>query len=412
MDLTRGRALSSETGEHSGVTVPKGWRAAGISCGIKKNGATDLALIVSDSPATAAGVFTTNLVKGAPVRVTKEHLKSSTVRGVVVNSGNSNVMTEHGVRDATRMAEAAAKVIGADCRQLLVASTGVIGTPLPIEKIESAMPQLAGALAYTGGGAAARAIMTTDLAPKEAEASVMIGKTRIRVGGCAKGSGMIHPNMATMLAFVTMDVAVSKRALAALVKRVNEATFAKITVDGDTSTSDMLILMANGAAGAPAITTPSGSRFESLAAAVGSVCERLAKMVVRDGEGATKFVTVKVTGARSGDDARRCAMSIAKSNLVKTALFGEDPNWGRALAAAGYSGARFDPMKTSLALCGVPVFVRGRLNRPDWESTVAPKMKAREVTIQLDLGAGKASAEVWTCDLSYDYVRINAEYRS
>ena len=357
-------------------------------------------------------MFTTNIVKGAPVLVTKEHLKSATVRGVIVNSGNSNVMTEHGVRDATRMAEASAKAIGAERRQMLVASTGVIGAPLPVEKIESAMPQLSGALSYTGGGAAARAIMTTDLAPKEADASVVIGATRVRVGGCAKGSGMIHPNMATMLAFVTMDAAVSKRALAALVKRVNEATFARITVDGDTSTSDMLILMANGAAGAPAIAAPSGSRFEALAGAVGSVCERLAKMVVRDGEGATKFVTVKVTGARSGDDARRCAMAIAKSNLVKTALFGEDPNWGRALAAAGYSGARFDPMKTALALCGVPVFVRGKLTRPDWESTVAPKMKAREVTIQLDLGAGKASAEVWTCDLSYDYVRINAEYRS
>jgi glutamate N-acetyltransferase/amino-acid N-acetyltransferase len=399
-------------GKRSGVTAAKGFAGGGSSCGVKKNGAKDLAIIVSDRPAVAWGVFTTNSVKGAPVIWSRECLRSASARGIVVNSGNSNVLTKDGYEHARRMARAVAEKLGVGERQVFVASTGVIGQPLPVEKIEKGIDELFPRLSAQGGADAAAAIMTTDLTPKETSATFDIGAGRVTVGGCAKGSGMIGPSMATMLAFVTTDAALSRLAVKDLAKRACDASFNSITVDGDTSTSDMLIIMANGASSAPLIEKPSGKRYSLLLEKTTEVCEILAKQIVKDGEGATKFVTINVTGALSGKAAKQVAMSIAKSPLVKTALFGQDANWGRILCAAGYSGVAVDAAKTTLAIGGVPIFSRGSLVSADWEATAAPKLREKNIEISLDLGAGKASARVWTCDFSYDYVKINAAYRT
>ena len=396
----------------SGVTAPQGFLAGGASCGVKKNGKKDLALIVSDRPATAWGVFTTNRVKGAPVIWSRNVLRSKTVRGVVVNSGNSNVLTSTGMEDAGRMAAAAARFIGCQPSKFFVASTGVIGQPLPIEKIERGIEELAPFLSPAGGASAAEAILTTDLVMKESVARLNLGPRKVVVGGCAKGSGMIHPSMATMLAFVTTDAAVSKTALKDIVKRANEESFSRITVDGGTSTSDMLIVMANGASGAQVIEKPSGRRYSVLLDKVTQVCVDLAQQVARDGEGATKFVTIEVTGAASENAARKVAMSIAKSSLVKTAIFGQDANWGRIMCAAGNAGVPLDPANVTVKIGGVKIFSDGGLVQGDWESRAAHKLKEKDVSISLDLGAGEAKAEVWTCDMSYDYIRINADYRT
>ncbi|VAX16107.1 Glutamate N-acetyltransferase @ N-acetylglutamate synthase [hydrothermal vent metagenome] len=398
--------------KRSGVTAPKGFMAAGGACGVKPDGSFDLALIASDRPAVAWGVFTKNVVKGAPVIVSKENLRSKTSRVIVVNSGNANVLAENDYKNAKAMAQTAAEFVGCAPREAFVASTGVIGQPLPIEKVLKGIETIAPYLRPSGGKDAAKAIMTTDLAAKEAQAELKIGSKDVLVGGVAKGSGMIHPSMATMLAFVTTDAAISRPVLKKLVKEANEASFNRITVDGDTSTSDMLLVMANGASGAELIDKPSGQRYAKLLSAVTSVCVDLARKVVKDGEGATKFVSVKVTSAKTEKAAKSVAMSIARSSLVKTALFGEDANWGRILCAAGYAGVNFDPSKISLNICGKPVFQNGKLVSADWEKKVAPLLKKRDVEISLDLGGGNASAEVWTCDLSHDYIRINTEYRN
>ncbi|MGK7346811.1 MAG: bifunctional glutamate N-acetyltransferase/amino-acid acetyltransferase ArgJ [Candidatus Nitrospinota bacterium M3_3B_026] len=395
----------------SGVTTPRGFIAGGISCGIKKTGAKDLAIIVSERPATAAGVFTANRVKGAPVLWSRARLRSGTARGVVINSGNSNVLTPAGMEDARRMASAA-RAAGLKPSETLVASTGVIGQPLPIKKIEKGVEKLAPLLSPAGGAEAAEAILTTDLVSKESSARLMIGSRRVCVGGMAKGSGMVHPAMATMLAFVTTDAAVSSRALREMTREAADASFNRITIDGDMSTSDMLIIMANGASSAPMIEKPAGKRYAALLEAVTAVCVDLAKKIVRDGEGATKFITVRVDGASSEKAARAVAMSIARSSLVKTAMFGEDANWGRILAAAGAAGVPMDVSKVTLAIGGVVIFEKGRLAENPWEARVGRKLKSRDIVVSLRLGAGRARAEVWTCDLSYDYVRINAEYRT
>jgi glutamate N-acetyltransferase/amino-acid N-acetyltransferase len=397
----------------SGVTIPAGFMAAGLWCGVKKKGAgLDLALIVSDRPATASGVFTTNQVKGAPVLWNQKALRGGAARAIVVNSGNANVMTATADGDTARMAEAVGEFYGFPAGQTLVASTGVIGQPMPMEKILKGIGALAPTVSPRGGCDAARAIMTTDLVMKESSAKTAIGGKSVAVGGCAKGSGMIHPNMATMLAFITTDAAVTKAVAKELVKRAADRSFNRITVDGDTSTSDMLLFMANGAAGAPVIDTASGKRYEALLEAVSKVCVDLAKKVVRDGEGATKFVTVTVTGAAKEKDAEKVAKAIATSSLVKTALFGEDANWGRIFMAAGNAGVAFDPARLTLSIGGAPIFKNGGLVSPDWEKKVAPRLKKPEVDIHLDLGGGGGEAQVWTCDFSYDYVKINGDYRS
>lgn len=405
-------ALGMNNINKNGVTAPKGFVAAGGACGVKDDGAFDLALIASDRPAVAWGVFTQNMVKGAPVIVSKENLRSKTSRVIVVNSGNANVLTENDYKDARAMADMAAECVGCSPKEVLVASTGVIGKPLPIKKVLKGIETIAPYMRPSGGKDAARAIMTTDLVAKEAQANLRLGSKDVTVGGVAKGSGMIHPAMATMLAFVTCDAAVSRPVLKDIVKRANEASFNRITVDGDTSTSDMLLVLANGASGAEPIVKPSGQRYSKLLDAVTEVCVDLAQKVIKDGEGATKFVTVKVTGAKTEKAAKTVAMSIGRSSLVKTALFGEDANWGRILCAAGYAGVKFDQSKIALDICGQPVFKNRKLVSDSWEKKVAPLLKKKNVAITLDLGAGRASAEIWTCDLSHDYIRINTDYRT
>lgn len=398
----------------SGVTKPEGFLAGGLACGVKDGKIKDLALIVSDRPAKAWGVFTTNHVKGAPVIVSKEHMRHPLARGIVVNSGNANTantLTKKAEEGAVRMTKAVANNLGCPSRSIFVASTGAIGKPLPIGNIERGIAKLYREISVTGGGDAAEAIMTTDLVKKESHSTFNMGRRKVTVGGCAKGSGMIHPNMATMLAFITTDAAVSRAVLKDIVKRANVDSFNKITVDGDTSTSDMFIALANGASGAAVINTPRGKGYSQLLDKVTGVCVDLAKKIVKDGEGATKFVTVNVTGARSEADARTIAKSIASSNLVKTAMFGQDANWGRILCAAGYAGPPIDPYKVTVKISGVAAYKRGKLV-DGFDKRVKPKMKRKDITISLDLGAGKSASQVWTCDMSYDYIRINTDYRT
>ncbi len=396
--------------KRSGVTAPKGFLAAGSHCGVKSSGAKDLAIILSDRPAITYGVLTKNLVKAAPVVVSREHLRSPYTRAIVINSGNANVLAQNDYENAKRMVMATAECLKIPERQILVASTGKISAPLPIEKIERGICNLTPYLRPGGGSDAAEAIMTTDLVKKEAAVKLAIGSKQVVVGGCAKGSGMIHPNMATMLAFIMTDATVTRPVLKDIVKRSNEASFSRVTVDGDTSTNDMYVLMANGASGAAPIEKPSGKNYSKLLDKVTEVCVTLAKEMARDGEGATKFITVEVTGAKTETAAIKVAMSVAKSSLVKTAMFGEDPNWGRIMAAVGYAGVPVELSAISLKMCGVTLYKKGEPANALSEAKVAAKMKKKDITISIDLGAGKATTQVWTCDMSYDYVRINAEY--
>jgi glutamate N-acetyltransferase/amino-acid N-acetyltransferase len=402
-----------------GVATAKGFRAAGISAGIKITKRLDLALVVSDAPATAAAVFTQNLVQAAPVLVCKEHLQKSggIVRAIVVNSGCANACTgDLGVADARVMAAETAKLVGCPVEQVLVASTGVIGVNLPMDKLHSGIPQAFGALSGARGPQAAQAIMTTDPFPKESCTTIMIGGNTVTIGGMAKGSGMIGPDMspaaphaphATMLAFVTTDAAVPQPLLSRALAEVVDETFNAITVDGDTSTNDTVVLLANGAGGA----TIGQAEYASFAKALRAVCLELALGIVRGGEGATKLVTVNVTGAASREDARRTAKAIANSLLVKTAIHGGDPNWGRLIAVAGRAGVPFNPSRAKVTIGSVVLFEQGR-PYDERASDAAEYLKRKEVAISVDLGSGSAMSTVYTCDLSAEYVRINAEYRT
>jgi glutamate N-acetyltransferase/amino-acid N-acetyltransferase len=394
-----------------GITTPAGFRAAGVSAGIKaRAGALDLALLVSDSPATASAVFTTNRAAAAPVLVSREHLAKSggVVRAIVVNSGCANACTgEAGVHVSRDSASAVAALVGCATEQVLVSSTGVIGVNLSAEKIRAALPLAMRHLAADQGAFAAQAIMTTDPFPKEAAARISIGGMDAAIGGMAKGSGMIEPNMATMLAFVTTDASVPKALLdRALTDAVND-TFNAITVDGECSTNDCVMLLANGASG----VVVDEASFDTFTYALKSVCLQLALGIVRGGEGATKLVTVAVTGAATPGEARVAAKAIANSPLVKTAIHGGDPNWGRLIAVAGRAGVEFNLERAQVALGTVVLFKDGR---PYDEAApeAANYLKNKEVMVSVDLGAGSATSVVWTCDLSAEYVRINAEYRT
>jgi glutamate N-acetyltransferase/amino-acid N-acetyltransferase len=388
----------------------KGFRWAGVRCGIKTRG-PDLMLLASDRTASAAGVLTRNVVASAPVQVTRAHLARGVARAVVANAGCSNVaMGAQGMRDARSMAALAGLALGITPREVLVASTGVIGQPLPMAKIASGIPRAARALDAASIADAARAIMTTDTVPKQASARVSLGGGRCTVAGIAKGSGMIEPNMATMLSFVATDAAVTPSALRAIWREVADATYNRVTVDGETSTSDTAVVLANGASGARRIAAPSGKDAALLAGALLEVATALARALARDGEGATKLVTVDVTGARNDAQAEAAARRIANSLLVKTALFGGDPNWGRILQTVGAERVAMDLARTEVVLSGVPVFARGASTGPEARKAAGARMRGDEISIAVELGAGRGRARLWTCDLSYEYVKVNADY--
>ena len=393
-----------------GVTTPLGYRASGSSAGIKADNGLDLALLVSDTPATAAAVFTTNRVQAAPILVSREHLSASggVARAIIVNSGCANACTgDEGLGAARDMAAATARLVKCSVAEVLVASTGVIGVTLPIEKIRSALPAAFRGLANDQGSMAARAIMTTDPFPKEAAAEVQIGGHTVRIGGMAKGSGMIEPMMATMLGFITTDADVPHPLLARALREAVDDTFNAITVDGECSTNDSVMLLANGASGTSIDPGNYGVFLQGLTA----VCRELALGIVRGGEGATKLVTVTVTGAASATEARRAAKAIANSPLVKTAIHGGDPNWGRLLAVAGRANVAFELSRAVVMIGPTTLFRNGRPH-DEAAAEAAEYLKGTEITVSVGLGAGNASSTVWTCDLSAEYVRINAEYRT
>ncbi|HLA24946.1 MAG TPA: bifunctional glutamate N-acetyltransferase/amino-acid acetyltransferase ArgJ [bacterium] len=390
-----------------GVTAARGFRAAGIRCGIKAS-RPDLALIVSDTLASAAGVFTTNAVKAAPVLVSMEAIQSGAAQAVVVNSGNANACTgPQGLADAREMAALTAQALGIAEEFVLVASTGVIGIPLPMDAVRAGIPRLPAAL-LRDGGAASEAILTTDAFAKTAAVRFSLKGTSVTVGGMAKGAGMIHPQMATTLCVITTDAAVPAPMLRRALRAAADDTFNCISVDGDTSTNDTIFLLANGASGhAPLVEgDPESAAF---AAVLTEVAGELARMVVRDGEGATKLITVTVCGARSAADAKRAVNAVMTSPLVKTALYGGEPNWGRIFAAVGRSGAAVVPDRTRIAIAGVTVVEGGTGIGPALPAA-AEGMKAAAYEIVVDLGVGDASSTGWTCDLNEGYVKINAGY--
>jgi glutamate N-acetyltransferase/amino-acid N-acetyltransferase len=394
--------------------IPRGFTFAATACGLKK-ARLDLALLTSDVVATAAAVFTTNRVQAAPVRLSREHLQKSghKIRGVIVNSGNANCCTgPQGIAASRKTAANLSRSLGCRPDEILVCSTGVIGLPLRVEKILRAIPQLAQS---RSSGAAAfeqftHAIMTTDTRPKWAAAKCRIGGKQVRILGCAKGSGMIEPNMATMLGFLATDAAISPALLSKGLRTVVSRTFNAITVDGDTSTNDIVTLLANGESGARKISSEN-SDYRNFCAALEAVCKSLALAIVADGEGAERVIEIEVRGATSDRAADKIARTIANSPLVKTAFAGADPNWGRILAAAGRSGVSFEPNSVDIHVAGMCVCRRGREHAFD-ERVAHRKMLAKYVPVTVDLHSGRGAARVWTCDFTAEYIRINASYRT
>ena len=384
-----------------------GFLAGGMACGLKKKGIKDLTLIVSEVPATAAGMFTQNQMVSPTVPISRKALKTSkTMRAIIANSGNANAFTgKQGEKDCRAVVTATAQALDIPVNEVLTASTGVISVPLAVNKIEAGIPKLVKQLSPKGWGKAAEGIMTTDLVSKTC--AVQYGD--IIVGGISKGSGMIQPNMATMLAFLASNIRIGKRTLQKALKEAVDPTFNCITVDGETSTNDMVLLLANGMAGNPSVK-PGSKAYKDFVTALTHVCKVLAFKIVEDGEGATKFVTFNVTGAKTKKQAEQIGKRLANSLLVKTALFGEDPNWGRIIAAVGSAGVPIRPDKLEVVLNGIPLVKNGEHVKGVSLSALQKKMKNKEITIAIGLHMGKASAETYTCDLSYDYVRINAEY--
>lgn len=388
------------------VTFPRGFRAGAIACGVKTGTPErlDVALLVSDTACEAAAAFTTNAVVAAPIHVTRRHLAAARPRAVVVNSGNANACTgEQGERDAEAVAAAAARACGLRTDEVLVASTGVIGVPLPADRIAAGLARLA--LSANGGDDAARAILTTDTRAKVARRELELAGGTVRLGGMAKGAGMIHPDLATLLVFLTTDAALESNVLRESLREAVEASFNAISVDGDTSTNDTVLLLANGASGA----RPGEADLGRFATALGELCVELARGIVADAEGATKVFEVRVHGARDAAEARVAARAIASSNLVKAAVHGADPNWGRVLAAAGRSGAWVDDRRATVRVCGHAVFERGAPRAYD-AGAVRRGLRDSEILIELDLALGQGAARAWGCDLSAEYVRINADY--
>ncbi|MDN5332330.1 MAG: glutamate N-acetyltransferase / amino-acid N-acetyltransferase [Tepidanaerobacteraceae bacterium] len=397
-----------------GVTAPKGFLAAGVHCGIKKY-KKDLALIYSEVLATAAGVFTTNKVKAAPVMITMENLCDGKIQAIVANSGNANACTgERGLKDAREMAELAGKKLGLNPRNVAVASTGVIGVYLPMDKIRRGIEWCAESLSAGGSSDAALAIMTTDTFKKEMAVKLSIAGEEITIGGIAKGSGMIHPNMATMLCFITTDASIEERALKKALKDATKKSFNMISVDGDTSTNDMVVIMANGLAKNHTIAEGT-KEYELFYSGLERICIEFAKMIARDGEGATKFVEITVKNAKDEESAVKAARAISKSCLVKTAIFGEDANWGRVMCAVGYSGIDLNPDLVDIYISskGRELMLAENGSGVEFSEEEAKKiLSEKEIKITVDLKQGGYSATAWGCDLSYDYVKINGSYRT
>lgn len=395
--------------------LPRSYRFAATACGLKKTGALDLAVISSDTPASAAAVFTQNLVVAAPVVISKQHLRASKgrMRAVIVNAGNANCATGPAGYDAAQRTVAeTAKRLGCTPDEIVVCSTGVIGVPLAVEKILRALPKLTRNRRPSARSFAelSLAICTTDTRPKTAAASFSMSGKRVHLAGCAKGAGMIHPNLATTLAFVVTDAAISPALLQKTLRDVTSRTFNSITVDGDSSTNDTLLVFANGAAGAPAIQAKSAAH-RAFSAALEDVCQSLALQIVADGEGAQRVIEIEVRGAKTEAAAKKIAETIATSPLVKTAFAGGDPNWGRIFAAAGRSGVAFDPDRVDIKMAGIPVLRRGAPLDFN-ERAASNRLLTEHVPIVLHLHAGNATARYWTCDLTAEYVRINASYRT
>lgn len=389
-----------------GITAAKGFLASGIHCGIKYTN-KDLALIYSKVPAVACGVFTQNKVQAAPLKVTTAHLKNNKAQAIIINSGNANSCTgSKGMADARKICAAMSKKLGISANQVLVASTGVIGKRLPIEKIARGTGPLVNKLSSQGSLQAAQAIMTTDTKPKQISVQLKIGRTKVKIGGIAKGAGMIHPHLATMLGFITTDAAIDKRKLQKALKAAVDNSFNLITVEGDTSTNDMVLALANGLAGNKSMSAKDSNLFQE---ALNFVCLYLAKMIVQDGEGATKFVQVQVEQAKSVAQAKRVAFKVANSPLVKTALFGQNPNWGRIAAATGCADKRVEQNSLNIYLGGIKVLDRGTALKVN-QQKLNKIYKEDEIQIKITLGLGRYATRVFTCDLSDKYVKINAEY--
>ncbi|MCI0547074.1 MAG: bifunctional glutamate N-acetyltransferase/amino-acid acetyltransferase ArgJ [Candidatus Rokubacteria bacterium] len=393
-----------------GITAVPGILAAGVAAGIKPSGKKDLALIHSSAPARAAAVFTANQVKGAPVLVSREHVRDGRAQAILASSGCANVCTgEQGVKDAREMTRAVGDLLRIPAEHVLIAATGVIGQPLPMDKVRTALPKVVKALSPQGGRAAAEAIMTTDTRPKEAAVRVEIAGRPITIGGIAKGVAMLEPHLATMFCFLATDAAIGGGALHSALRHAVERSFNRVTVDGDQSTSDTVAILANGLAqNSPLERGRRGLR--EFGEALAAVAERLARMLVKDAEGGTKLVEIAVRGARSRGEARGAARSVANSPLVKTAINGADPNWGRIMMALGKSPARIDPDRVAIAF-GDEVLVEHGMGRPGARlERIHEIMSTPEYTIAIDLGLGRGEARVWTADLSEEYVRLNAKY--
>ena len=394
------------------ILPPKSFQAAAAASGIKASG-LDLALLYSTRPCRGASVFTTNAVKAAPVLLSQQHLLESrgALQAMIINSGNANACTgEPGMIAARTMAEATASTLAVPVEQVLVCSTGVIGVPLPAERITEKLDDLKRGLSSEGLGAAAQAILTTDTRPKVCTAEASLNGRPVRIAGMTKGAGMIHPRMATTLAFVLTDAAIGTALLQEALDQACRRSYNRISVDGDTSTNDTLAVMANGGSGMPAIQ-PHSSAQELFVEGLTLVCQSLAQQIVRDGEGASKFVTIRVTGASSEEDAAQVARSIANSPLVKTALAGEDANWGRIICAAGYAGVPFDSSRVSISLGDMVVCREGGAVSFE-ESRAGRILRQRDIDLTVHLHAGSSDATFWTCDLTTEYIHINADYRT
>ena len=398
-----------------GVCAAKGFTANGIHCGIRKNRTKrDLALIYSEKKAAAAAVYTTNLVKGAPLIVTKEHLSDGTAQAIICNSGNANTCNANGIQIAQEMSQLLGQALAISPEDVVVASTGVIGQPMEITPIAAGIPSLIAGLTESGSDRAAEGIMTTDTVKKEVAVEFTLGGKTCRIGGIAKGSGMIHPNMATMLVFITTDAAISPRLLQKALSSDIAETFNMVSVDGDTSTNDMVTVLANGMAGNPEITQENED-FNLFMKALNTVTVHLCRCIAGDGEGATKLLECQVTGANNSDTAKKVAKSVICSSLLKAAMFGADANWGRVLCAIGYSGAQVDVNKIDVAFqskAGTIAVCKNGAGLAFSEELAKTILLEKEITILVELNSGDAGSTAWGCDLTYDYVKINGDYRT